>query len=154
MARFCFIANYFLTPLQLAVAAGLRRRGIGSVFIVVNRPWRDEILRHGWPEAEVLYLPLPTGTAFTPFDSLPIKFMDLLAADRALRHTPQLGLAYLHGAAPRILAFLQQHKVSHVFGEPTWAHERLTAATGWQPSIELRDTLRQLLDYWTQELKK
>jgi GDP-4-dehydro-6-deoxy-D-mannose reductase len=34
------------------------------------------------------------------------------------------------------------------------SHERLTAATGWQPSIELRDTLRQLLDYWTQELKK
>lgn len=128
MACYCFISNYFLTPLQLAVAAGLRQRNIRCVFIAVNRPWRDEILRQGWSDAEVLYLPVPPKGAFQPFDDLPIKFMDLLAADRALRFTPDIGLAYLNHSAPRILRFMKQHAVSHVFGEPTWAHERLVAS--------------------------
>lgn len=34
------------------------------------------------------------------------------------------------------------------------SHARITAATGWQPSIELRETLDGLLDYWMQELDK
>jgi GDP-4-dehydro-6-deoxy-D-mannose reductase len=34
------------------------------------------------------------------------------------------------------------------------SHARITAATGWKPSIGLRDTLTQLLDYWMQELDK
>lgn len=32
------------------------------------------------------------------------------------------------------------------------SHAKLTADTGWQPTTDLRDTLAQLLDYWTQEL--
>lgn len=34
------------------------------------------------------------------------------------------------------------------------SHARITAATGWKPTIELRDTLNGLLDYWMQELDK
>lgn len=34
------------------------------------------------------------------------------------------------------------------------SHARITAATGWQPSIALGDTLTQLLDHWMQELDK
>jgi len=34
------------------------------------------------------------------------------------------------------------------------SHARLTAATDWQPRIDLRDTLAQLLDYWIQEIDK
>lgn len=32
------------------------------------------------------------------------------------------------------------------------SHAKLTAATGWQPRIELRDTLAQLMNHWMQEL--
>jgi GDP-4-dehydro-6-deoxy-D-mannose reductase len=31
------------------------------------------------------------------------------------------------------------------------SHAKLTAATGWQPRIELRDTLAQLMNHWMQE---
>lgn len=34
------------------------------------------------------------------------------------------------------------------------SHARISAATGWEPRIPLRDTLQQLLDYWMQELDK
>lgn len=34
------------------------------------------------------------------------------------------------------------------------SNARITAATGWKPAIELRDTLNGLLDYWMQELDK
>jgi hypothetical protein len=126
MRRYCFIANYFLTPLQIAVAQGLRQCGIESVFIAVNPRWRDEILACGWPADQILYLPLQAGIDFTPFERFPIKFLDLVTADRALRLTPERGLAYLHRCAPAIHEFLLRHRVSYVFGEPTWAHERLT----------------------------
>ena len=31
------------------------------------------------------------------------------------------------------------------------SHAKLTAATGWQPRIPLRETLAGLIDYWIQE---
>ena len=34
------------------------------------------------------------------------------------------------------------------------SHARITAATGWKPSIDLSDTLNGLLNYWMQELEK
>lgn len=34
------------------------------------------------------------------------------------------------------------------------SHGRISAATGWEPRIPLRDTLKQLLDYWMRELDK
>jgi GDP-4-dehydro-6-deoxy-D-mannose reductase len=34
------------------------------------------------------------------------------------------------------------------------SHARITAATGWKPAVELRETLNGLLDYWMQELDK
>lgn len=128
MQRYCFIANYFLTPLQMAVAAGLRSRGIESVFIVVNRKWRDELLAGGWSVDQVLYLPMGDTESYTPFERFPIKFMDLITADRALRFIPRRALAYLHGAAETMYTFLIRHNVKFVFGEPTWAHERLAHA--------------------------
>ncbi len=128
MTRFCFIANYHLTPLQIAVATGLQSRGIHSCWIVVNRRRRDEILEAGWSKADVLYLPLPVSKEYRQFDKYPIKFFDLITADRALRHMPARALAFLHNSAESMLEFLQRQHIDFVFGEPTWAHERLAAA--------------------------
>lgn len=36
--------------------------------------------------------------------------------------------------------------------EITGSHERLTDATGWQPEIELSDTLRDTLDWWRERV--
>ncbi len=33
------------------------------------------------------------------------------------------------------------------------SHERLTAATGWEPEIELEQTVRDTLDWWREELR-
>lgn len=128
MPKFCFIANYHLTPLQIAVATGLQSQGIQVCWIVVNRKWRDEILEAGWSKADVLYLPLPDSKEYRQFDKYPIKFFDLITADRALRHMPARALAFLHNSAESMLEFLQRQQIDFVFGEPTWAHERLAVA--------------------------
>ncbi len=32
------------------------------------------------------------------------------------------------------------------------SHEKLTRATGWQPEIELAETLRDALDWWRERV--
>lgn len=127
MTQYCFIANYHLTPLFAAIARGLQTRGIQSTWITVNRQLRDELLQAGWAAEQVLYLPLTSISEYQLFTQFPIKFFDLLTADRALRHTPTLAVAYLHNSAHEILRFLQVQRIDFVFGEATWAHERLTS---------------------------
>jgi GDP-4-dehydro-6-deoxy-D-mannose reductase len=60
------------------------------------------------------------------------------------------GLAGVHAAIETDPARLRPSEQRRMCG----SHARITAATGWKPSIELRDTLAQLLDYWMQELDK
>lgn len=127
MTRYCFIANYYLTPLFAAIARGLQSTGIECTWITVNRQQRNELVQAGWTAEQVLYLPLPLTTEYQPFTQFPVKFFDLLTADRALRQAPALGIAYLHNAAQEILNFLQSQRIDFVFGEATWAHERLTS---------------------------
>lgn len=62
-------------------------------------------------------------------------------------------LAGLAGVTPEIVtdpARLRPSEQRRMCG----SHARITATTGWQPSIAFGDTLTQLLDYWMQELDK
>jgi hypothetical protein len=129
MSKYCFIANYYLTPLQIQVAKGLKKRGVDSCWIVVNEHLYQSILEAGWSIQDILYLCLPSGPIAAPFClSVPLKLNDLLTADRALREAPERGMAYLHQAASQIIAFLDTQQPEFVFGENTWAHERIAAA--------------------------
>ena len=43
---------------------------------------------------------------------------------------------------------VRPHEVMDLYGY----HERLTEATGWEPSIPLRQTMSDTIDWWRQEL--
>jgi GDP-4-dehydro-6-deoxy-D-mannose reductase len=43
---------------------------------------------------------------------------------------------------------LRNNEVMEIRG----SHEKLTKATGWQPEIELADTLRDALDWWRERV--
>jgi len=124
----CFIANYHLTPLQIALGNRLRAEGVPIVFIAVNQHLYDDIIASGWDRRCVLYLPFDATPEDTPFKEVPIKFFDLIAADRALRFEQDKALHYLYRSARMMMAFFREHSVSFVLSEPTWAHERLAAA--------------------------
>ena len=127
-ATYCFIANYFLTPLQSALAKRLQQRGVRVCWVVVNTSLRQMLLDDGWAESSILHVHL--GLAETPreFDAVALKFHDLLHADRALRHRPEQAMRYLSAAAHAIHAFFERQRPDFVFGENTWAHERIAAA--------------------------
>lgn len=123
----CFVANYHLTPLQSALAKRLERRGVVVCWVVVNYKILRYLQDEGWSRERIVHLSLElaqTGPLFTEFA---VKFNDLLHADRALRHAPSVGLDYLHAAAHRLQAFFDSMQPDYVFGENTWAHERLSA---------------------------
>lgn len=128
MSKYCFIANYYLTPLQSALARRLTKRGIKICWIVVNTNLARMLEEDGWDRENILHLRLNMTTSEQPFRAIPLKFHDLLLADRALRHRPEVALRYLNGAAYAIHAFLERESPDFVFGENTWAHERLAAA--------------------------
>lgn len=128
MSRYCFIANYHLTPLQSALARRLTARGIRVCWIVVNTRLAQILEDDGWPREHTLHLRLDTPSPDQSFTAVPLKFHDLLHADRALRHRPKTGMRYLNAAAHAIHAFLERECPDFVFGENTWAHERLAAA--------------------------
>lgn len=125
---YCFIANYHLTPLQSALARRLTRRGIRVCWIVVNTRLAHLLEDDGWPNEHTLHLRLNAQVPDQPFAAVRLKFCDLLHADRALRHRPETAIRYLNAAAHAIHAFLERERPDFVFGENTWAHERLAAA--------------------------
>lgn len=125
---YCFIANYYLTPLQSALARRLTKRGIRVCWIVVNTRLAQMLEDDGWAREHTLHLRLDVPSPDQPFTTVPLKFHDLLHADRALRHRPETAMRYLNGAAHTIHAFLERERPDFVFGENTWAHERLAAA--------------------------
>ena len=45
-------------------------------------------------------------------------------------------------------ARLREHEVMEIRG----SHDKLSGATGWQPEVELRDTLRDTLDWWREQV--
>ena len=128
MASYCFVANYHLTPLQLELARRLEQEGTPCVFVTVNSRLAQDIAYAGWDGRRLLHLTFDPDSAEPEFDKIPIRFNDLLMADRALRHVPEKGLRFLHRSARELLAFFELHDVRFVFSEPTWAHERLAAA--------------------------
>lgn len=128
MASYCFIANYSITPLQIEVAQRLEGEGTSCVFVTVNSRLAQDIKDAGWGGERLLHLKLEPGISEPEFDAVPIRFNDLLLADRALRHTPEAGLHFLYRCARELSAFFDLHDVRFVFSEPTWAHERLAAA--------------------------
>lgn len=128
MATYCFIANYTLTALQLEVARRLEGEGVSCVFVAVNSHLAQEITTAGWGEERLLHLKFEPGISELEFDAVPIRFNDLILADRALRHTPEAGLQFLYRCAWQLSEFFELHDVRYVFSEPTWAHERLAAA--------------------------
>lgn len=128
MASYCFIANYHLAPLQLKLARCLEREGTSCVFITVNGNLAQDIAAAGWCGDRLLYLTFDPVKTEPVFDTVKIRFNDLVVADRALRHQPDKGLLFLYRAARDMLAFFELHDVRFVFSEPTWAHERLAAA--------------------------
>jgi hypothetical protein len=129
MSNYCFIANYYLTPLQIRIAKGLEAKGIDTCWIVVNEGLLQSILEAGWSRDRILHLQFEGHATGNDADlPIPLKINDLLTADRALREAPQRGLAYLHAAARAILSFLDVQHPIFVFGEVTWAHERIAAA--------------------------
>lgn len=128
MIPYCFIANYHLTDLFIVLGRTLREHGVPVSWIVVNEKLRQKIRSAGWRDEDILFLDWRDRQATPPDETLPpIKYNDLVAADRALLHSPQEGVAFLQAAAPRIHSFLRDRSIAYVFGEPTWAHERLTA---------------------------
>lgn len=124
---YCFIANYYITPLQSEIARRLLNRGVQICWIVVNSRLAQMLKDDGWPEAHMLHLRLDTPAPERLFTDIPLKFHDLLHADRALRHRPAHGLLYLNAAAYAIQAFFDRERPDFVFGENTWAHERIAA---------------------------
>lgn len=129
MNKYCFIANYHLTPLQIQIAKCLEAKGISTCWIVVNKSLLQSILAAGCSRDRILHLQLEDPVTGTDTElPIPLKINDLLTADRALREAPQRGLEYLRQAARSILAFLDAQRPSFVFGENTWAHERIAAA--------------------------
>ncbi len=128
MNKYCLIANYHLTPLQIKLAKSLERLNISVCWIVVNERLYSLIHNSGWASCDILYLSLPSSNSFKTFTEAPLKFNDLLIADRALRHDVKIGIAYLHTIADKINNFLKDQKPNFIFGEITWAHERITAA--------------------------
>lgn len=128
MASHCFIANYSLTTLQLEVARRLEDEGVSCVFVTVNGRLAQEIANAGWGEERLLHIEFGSGTCEPEFDAVPIRFNDLVLADRALRHTPEAGVQFLYRCARQLSEFFELHDVRYVFSEPTWAHERLAAA--------------------------
>ena len=128
MASYCFIANYHLTPLQIEIAKRLEQRGTSVVFVTVNSRLAQDIADAGWTGDRLLHLTFEPDSPEPEFDQIAIRFNDLLVADRALRHTPEAGLRFLHRCARELHVFFDLHDVRFVFSEPTWAHERLAAA--------------------------
>lgn len=125
---YCFIANYHLTRLQSALAHRLTNRGIRVCWIVVNTRLAKMLEDDRWPCEHTLHLGLDIEAPDLPFSAIPLKFHDLLHADRALRHQPANGMRYLNAAAYAIHAFFERERPDFVFGENTWAHERIAAA--------------------------
>lgn len=128
MESYCFISNYSLTALQLEVARRLEDEGVNCVFVTVNSHLAREIANAGWGAERLLHLKFEPGISEPEFDAVPIRFNDLVLADRALRHTPKSGLQFLYRCARQLSEFFELHDVRYVFSEPTWAHERLAAA--------------------------
>lgn len=152
MPTFCFIANNHLTPLQIEIARRLVAKGVKSCFIAVNSRLVGEIATAGFPQEYILHLTFDPGIDEPVFVEVPIRFNDLVLADRALRHLPEKGLRFLNRAARQIYAFLQHHSVDFVFSEATWAHERLAAALCAASSGQCRFltpfTVRYPADRW------
>lgn len=128
MTSFCFIANYHLTPLQIALARRLEQDGVRCSFIAVNRQLVRDIRAAGWDGDAILHLPFDPAPDEPPFVDVAVRFNDLVLADRALRHLPLKGLRYLYRASRELCAFFDRRAIDVVLSEPTWAHERLAAA--------------------------
>lgn len=94
----------------------------------MNTSLRKMLLDQGWSSEAILHIHLASPPRDNEFTVVPLKFHDLLHADRALRHEPARSLRYLHSAAHEIHDFLERHQPDFVFGENTWAHERIAAA--------------------------
>lgn len=92
-------------------------------WITVNDRIHEELVKR-YPESSILHL----NKSYADKPSAKIgefKLNELIYGDRALSHTQEEGLRYLVNIQRPIYDFLQRHRISHLFGEITWAHEIL-----------------------------
>ncbi len=119
----CFVSNYSKTWLFDGIAQYLPNSEYQSFWITVNDRIYDELLKR-YPADSILHL----NKTFADIPSEKIgeyKLNELIYGDRALMHTPEEGIRYLVNIQKPIYDFLAKNRISHLFGEITWAHEIL-----------------------------
>jgi len=120
----CFVANYYKTHFFHEVAKRLQAEGVNVFWVVVNQGLRDFILQH-YGAANVLYL----NKSNSGMEQPPVgdyRLNELVYGDRVLKYEAgNWPYAFLQNIQKNFYDFVEKNKISHVFGEITWAHEIL-----------------------------
>ena len=120
----CFIANYYKTDVFIEIAKALQPHSITTYWIIPNRKQFNS-LKQIFPEHQLLYIGKKEVLAsqLEPLD-FDLKVNELVYGDRVLREeSKRWSYDYLLKIQPIVYTFLNQNKISFVFGEVTWAHE-------------------------------
>lgn len=124
MLSICFMANFKKTEFFLAISEHLKTRfGYKIYFICVDERHFD-LLKKDERVDGVIKLGMLSEVP-TPPSRVDRQVNDLIYGDRALKHDPLRGRAFLRAAFHHTKDFLKANDVDYVLGELTWAHELL-----------------------------
>lgn len=121
MKNICFIANYDKTYFFDRIAKELEKENINIYWIVVN-DGLNTYLEKDYKKENILYI----NKLITQSEVIgEYKLNELIQSDRILRDDKENAKVFLESIQNPIYNFLNNNKVSFVFGELTWAHEVL-----------------------------
>lgn len=124
MKKILFIANFEKTQFYINISKFLDDFEI--YWIVVNLKQYNYLKKKFNPN-NILYLNKHLGKSFNEdFVFKDLKLNELLFLDRCLKQNNIKDKNYLENSQIKIYNFLKNNKISHIFGEFTWAHEILT----------------------------
>lgn len=127
MKNICFVANYFKTDIFFEIAKNLEQHEINSYWIIPSRKQYQELSK-SFSEDRLLYIGKKEVLATTGRTiNYDLKIHELIYGDRVLREEAiSWTYDYLLKLQPLIYDFIEHNRISHIFGEITWAHELLT----------------------------
>lgn len=119
-----FVANYYLTEVFQAIVDKLDAEYV--VYWLVFSKWDLQKLVDASVSSEhIVYIPMEPVIKENLTEFTYIPYNELIHADRVLRLNPLKGKMFLRQLADEINQFFDITGVMTVFGESTWAHERV-----------------------------
>jgi len=123
MKNICFVTNYKKTYFFDAIGKEIKARGGKVYWIVLNKMLYDYLLPTYGVE-NLLLVNKKQGSI--PNSKIgEYKLNELVSVDRALKYYGEWSYDFLKNIQKPVYDFINNHKISFVFGETTYAHEVL-----------------------------